>query len=122
MSRPKGIDVLSMPPSGPDRPNLTRLPRGPQELTARCASLAKSKAALWVMFPRAPSPLTPALSPGKARGEGAKARSVEDFPQSVPSPLAPPGERARVRGALSPQRHDASHTNPAHLRSAGSVP
>ena len=31
----------------------------------------QEQAALWVMFPRAPSPLTPALSPGGARGEGA---------------------------------------------------
>src|SRR6202000_1594990 len=43
-------------------------------------------------------PLTPTLSPGRARGEGAKARAIEDLPQSAPSPLASPGERVGVRG------------------------
>jgi len=62
-------------------------------------------------------PLTPTLSPGCARGEGAKSSpaggigaknspakgiGAESARSETPSPLAQPGERAGVRGWLSP--------------------
>jgi len=58
---------------------------------------------VWALVGEARAPLTPTLSPGEARGEGADWSEPQCFAlaKTAPSPPASPGERVGVRGALA---------------------